>query len=188
MATKIQVRRDTTTAFANVVLSEGEPAYDTTAKKLKVGDGSSKFSALPYIGGSDSDNDTTYKLTLNGTQKGSGTTDLGSFYAPTSAGTSGYFLKSSGSGAPAWSTLPTASSSTAGILKIGTTSSDAAAGNHTHSEYSAKIYATGNGLSGSSQVNGINVGTGLTASYSSGNLTLQVGSLTIDGGTASSTY
>ena len=31
--------------------------------------------------------------------------------------------------------LPTSSTSTAGIIKIGTTASDAAAGNHTHSEY-----------------------------------------------------
>ena len=45
--------------------------------------------------------DTTYKLTLNGTAKGTtGGTDLGSFYAPTGAGTSGYILKSNGSGEP----------------------------------------------------------------------------------------
>lgn len=37
-------------------------------------------------------------VTLNGT-----TTSNASFYAPTSAGTSNYFLKSSGSGAPSWS-------------------------------------------------------------------------------------
>jgi len=47
--------------------------------------------------------DTTYKLTLNGTTNGaSGGTSLGSFYAPTSVGTDGYVLKSSGSGAPSW--------------------------------------------------------------------------------------
>ena len=40
--------------------------------------------------------DTTYKLTLNGTAKGSGSTDLGSFYAPTSSGTSGHVLISGG--------------------------------------------------------------------------------------------
>ena len=41
--------------------------------------------------------DTTYKLTLNGTVKGTtGGTDLGSFYAPTSSGTSGHALISGG--------------------------------------------------------------------------------------------
>ena len=39
------------------------------------------------------------KVTLNGSDKGGSTA---SFYAPTSAGTSGYFLKSNGSGEPSW--------------------------------------------------------------------------------------
>lgn len=39
-------------------------------------------------------------ITLNGTA-----TTAASFYAPTSAGTSGYYLKSSGSGAPTWTAL-----------------------------------------------------------------------------------
>lgn len=48
--------------------------------------------------------DTTYKLTLNGTANGdSSGTSLGSFYAPTSAGSSNNVLTSSGSGAPSWS-------------------------------------------------------------------------------------
>lgn len=42
------------------------------------------------------------KVTLNGTAKGASTA---SFYAPTEAGTSGYYLRSSGSGAPAWSNV-----------------------------------------------------------------------------------
>lgn len=45
-------------------------------------------------------------VTLNGTSKAASTA---SFYAPTSAGTSGYILKSNGSGAPSWlQTLPVA--------------------------------------------------------------------------------
>lgn len=47
---------------------------------------------------------TTYtipSITLNGS-----TTTSPSFYAPTSAGTSGQYLKSNGSGAPTWSTIP----------------------------------------------------------------------------------
>ena len=42
------------------------------------------------------------KVTLNGSDKGASTA---SFYAPTSAGTSGYILKSAGSGAPTWASL-----------------------------------------------------------------------------------
>ena len=50
------------------------------------------------------------KVTLNGSSKGASTA---SFYAPTSAGTSGYILKSNGSGAPTWlQTLPVANGGT----------------------------------------------------------------------------
>lgn len=66
--------------------------------------------------------DTTYKLTLNGTTNGaSGGTSLGSFYAPTAAGTDGYVLKSSGSGAPSWVAQSTLSVGTAAKLGTGTT-------------------------------------------------------------------
>lgn len=51
------------------------------------------------------DNNTTYKLTLNGTAKGGGSTDLGTFYAPAAAGTQYQILQSNGSGAPSWVTL-----------------------------------------------------------------------------------
>ena len=44
-------------------------------------------------------------VTLNGTSKAASTA---SFYAPTTAGTSGYYLKSNGSGAPTWVTSPSA--------------------------------------------------------------------------------
>ena len=53
------------------------------------------------------DNNTTYKLTLNGTAKGGGSTDLGTFFAPTTAGTQYYILQSNGSGAPSWLQLTT---------------------------------------------------------------------------------
>ena len=43
-------------------------------------------------------------VTLNGTSKAASTA---SFYAPTSAGTNGYILKSNGSGAPTWMAVPT---------------------------------------------------------------------------------
>lgn len=69
------------------------------------------------------DTNTTYKLTLNGTQKGtagSSSLDLGSFYAPTSAGTSGQFLISNGSGAPSWQTKNFLTSVTLTDLPAGT--------------------------------------------------------------------
>ena len=56
-----------------------------------------------------SDNNTIYKLTVNGTEKGtSGGTDLGSIYAPVDSGSDGNLLVSKGSGyAPQWaSALP----------------------------------------------------------------------------------
>lgn len=55
------------------------------------------------------------KVILNGTDTGASTA---TFYAPTGAGSSGQFLKSSGSGAPSWSALPAASGSAAGITIV----------------------------------------------------------------------
>ena len=49
-----------------------------------------------------SDIPTVPTITLNGTS-----TTTPSFYAPTTAGTNGYFLKSNGSGAPTWTTIDT---------------------------------------------------------------------------------
>ena len=52
---------------------------------------------------------TTYKLSVNGTTNGDSTNgvSLGTIYAPTTAGTSGQLLKSTGSGAPDWLTIST---------------------------------------------------------------------------------
>lgn len=72
---------------------------------------------------------------LNGLTKTAAS--MADFYAPTSAGTNGQFLKSIGSGEPTWSALPTASTTVAGIVKLGA-SGGAATYEHTHSEY-AKI-------------------------------------------------
>lgn len=59
-----------------------------------------------YLNGGTATQGSTYaggtKVTLNGTEKGASTA---SFYAPTSAGTSGYVLKSNGSGAPTWASF-----------------------------------------------------------------------------------
>ncbi len=72
---------------------------------------------------------------LNGLTKTAAS--MADFYAPTSAGTNGQFLKSVGSGEPTWSALPTAGTTVAGIVKLGA-SGGAATYEHTHSEY-AKI-------------------------------------------------
>ena len=51
MATKIQVRRDTLSNWVvnNPVLSSGELAFVTDNNRIKVGNGSSAFTALPYL-------------------------------------------------------------------------------------------------------------------------------------------
>jgi hypothetical protein len=55
MIAQIQVRRGTTAEWAAaspVVLEAGELGYDTTLKRLKVGDGSTEWAALPALMGS----------------------------------------------------------------------------------------------------------------------------------------
>jgi hypothetical protein len=51
MAVKIQVRRGTESQWESEdpVLSQGELAYTTDEKKLKIGDGTTLWSELPYI-------------------------------------------------------------------------------------------------------------------------------------------
>tara|TARA_R110000803_G_scaffold84892_2_gene151140 strand:- start:14 stop:325 length:312 start_codon:yes stop_codon:yes gene_type:complete len=50
MATQIQTRRDTSANWASVnpILLEGEMGYETDTLKLKVGDGTSLYTALTY--------------------------------------------------------------------------------------------------------------------------------------------
>lgn len=49
--TQIKLRRDTSTAFAssNPILGNGEPAYETDTKKLKIGDGTTAYTQLEYF-------------------------------------------------------------------------------------------------------------------------------------------
>lgn len=53
MAVRIQLRRDTAAnwTFANPVLGSGEMAVETDTLKLKVGDGSTAWNLLDYVGG-----------------------------------------------------------------------------------------------------------------------------------------
>lgn len=53
MIAQIQVRRGTTAEWAAaspVVLAAGEPGYDSTLKRLKIGDGSTEWAALDGVG------------------------------------------------------------------------------------------------------------------------------------------
>ena len=72
-----------------------------------------------------------YLVKLNGLTKTAASDSMADFYAPTSVGTNGQFLKSVGSGEPAWSDLPTASTTVAGIVTLGA-SGGAATYEHTH--------------------------------------------------------
>ena len=54
----------------------------------------------------DTPQDTTYKININGTEQGGGTTGLGTVYAPTTAGTEGQMLMANASGIPVWSAKP----------------------------------------------------------------------------------
>lgn len=50
MAVKIQLRRDTATNWTtdNPILADGEPGWETDTNQIKIGDGVSVWSALPY--------------------------------------------------------------------------------------------------------------------------------------------
>ena len=49
--TQIKLRRDTSSAFAssNPIVGNGEPAYETDTKKLKIGDGTTAYTQLEYF-------------------------------------------------------------------------------------------------------------------------------------------
>ena len=51
--THIQLRRDTAANWTavNPILEDGEAGYETDYQRMKVGDGSSHWSALPYLSG-----------------------------------------------------------------------------------------------------------------------------------------
>ena len=76
-------------------------------------------------------------VTLNGSA-----TTSPSFYAPTSAGTSGYYLKSNGSGAPTWTSFPNIPSAGTTASAIGTTSSGGSASTYSKSDHVHNITDT----------------------------------------------
>jgi len=74
MATKIQVRRDTAANWtsADTVLSEGEIGYETDTGYMKIGDGSTAWTALSYFAPNPVDDNTTYTYSI--AQEGSDAT------------------------------------------------------------------------------------------------------------------
>lgn len=64
--TKIQIRRDTNINFTskNPILAEGELAYETDTKKLKIGDGTTVYNSLAYFSTSGGTTDITASLPL----------------------------------------------------------------------------------------------------------------------------
>ena len=73
MGIKIQVRRDTASNLANKVLANGEPGYATDTSGLKIGDGSTAFSALTSLGAGGGGGDIT-AVTAGSGLSGGGTT------------------------------------------------------------------------------------------------------------------
>lgn len=64
--TQIKLRRDTSANFTskNPVLGIGEPAYETDTKKLKIGDGTTAYTQLPYFSSGGGSSDITATLPL----------------------------------------------------------------------------------------------------------------------------
>mgnify|MGYP002620107362 CR=1 FL=1 len=90
--------------------------YTLAAACAKTVTDSSSASAISTGTSLVTERDVYYGLpTINGAHTYTSSTTL---FAPTAVGTSGQFLKSSGSGAPSWSALPTASTSAAGIVQL----------------------------------------------------------------------
>jgi len=56
MRVQVQFRRDDAAGWAlkNPLLAKGEPGYETDTRKLKIGDGVTLWTALPYWGGTGS--------------------------------------------------------------------------------------------------------------------------------------
>ena len=67
--TQIQIRRDTSTNWStnNPTPASGEPCYETDTGKFKIGNGTTPYNSLDYIGAGDlPDNITTQGNTFNG--------------------------------------------------------------------------------------------------------------------------
>lgn len=93
--------------------------------------GTSKYLREDGTWAQPTDNDTTYKININGTDQGGGTTSLGTVYAPTTAGTQGQMLIANASGIPSWGSKPSYT-----LAEVGATMSASAISANTSSSCS----------------------------------------------------
>lgn len=96
---------NTSSGAVTVSSSNNTASWGSAVTVGSVGGVDLKFTMPSNPGGPDGN--TQYYMTVNGSVTGtSGSNNLGTIYAPTTAGTSEQYLKSSGSGAPTWATMP----------------------------------------------------------------------------------
>lgn len=78
MASRIQLRRDTAANWTanNPVLAVGEPGVETDTSRMKVGDGASTWTVLPYAAVDVSTYISVNQLVLSPTQPGQPTTGM----------------------------------------------------------------------------------------------------------------
>jgi len=113
-----------------VTLNSAAPSADigSTTKPVYISSAGVVTEASTYAGGT--------KVTLNGTSAGGSTA---SFYAPTGPGTSGYYLKSNGSGEPSWASLAyNINGAVVGSISIYAPTSSGTSGQYLKSNGSAK--------------------------------------------------
>jgi hypothetical protein len=116
MATKIQVRRDTSSNWGilNVVLSAGEIGFETNTNKFKIGNGSSAWSALPYF--SEAQDLSAYLTTASASTSYLTQTSASTTYLTQASASTTYLTQASGSTNYATKVDPTFS----GSVQLGT--------------------------------------------------------------------
>ena len=184
MASKVQFRRDTAANWtsANPTLSAGEIGYETDTNKLKIGDGSSAWTALIYAG--------TQMVASSGDSiTSTSMVDISGLSIPITAGTWAFEV-----------TVGYASSSTAGcrfcinhtgtlssinymqLGQLATTTLGATTNQTTNNSSSGTIYGTTANAIGISRMTGLIVATG-AGTLSARGLKVTSGTLTIYNGT-----
>ena len=88
----LQFKRATSTIFMkiNPVLMNGEPAYEYDTKRLKIGDGRTRYSDLPYIGDYNKNGKSAYQIWIDQGNEGTIEDFLDSLIGP--SGKSSYEL------------------------------------------------------------------------------------------------
>jgi Major tropism determinant N-terminal domain len=113
MTTRLQQRRDTAANWTsnNPTLAAGEFGYETDTKKYKVGDGSTAWASLTYVGGGTVTSVAAGTGLTGGTITATGTVALDTtsvYVVPSQSGNSGKYLTTNGTAA-SWATIDVAS-------------------------------------------------------------------------------